>query len=293
MTRDTADFRRRVSREAAQRFLERQLLLNLTDRGWLETTYYQLGSDYRGSMTYLLSYMSQMGGWAVLDYALHFASEPADYLRLGYASTLSSWALVNSGSADTGFGYWYPSPNNDGAAGGGFMPEPLGRAWIGKDVKRGAWYYSAEQDVGFCGALRAHATVLTRDPAFGELAYGGVVTRSGTRVEVIPRDGLRVRFHIVRADQRVHLALDRDGYAKERPVVVHDDLSRIEFTVENRTRDAHQTGLTVAGLPEGSYEVTLDGRKVTALRGGTTDRRVMLPVPAAASAAVVIVRRGV
>ena len=46
-----------------------QLLLNMSDRGWLETTYYQLGSDYRGNLTYLLSYMSQMGGWSILDHA--------------------------------------------------------------------------------------------------------------------------------------------------------------------------------------------------------------------------------
>ena len=61
-------------------------------------TYYQLGSDYRGNLTYLLSYMSQMGGWSILDYGLNFAADPTDYLRLGYASSLSSWALVNSGT---------------------------------------------------------------------------------------------------------------------------------------------------------------------------------------------------
>ena len=67
-----------------KRFMERQLLANLACRGWLETSYYYLGSDFRGlgSAGYSLSYMSQMGGWAVLDYALCFANEPADYLRL-------------------------------------------------------------------------------------------------------------------------------------------------------------------------------------------------------------------
>jgi hypothetical protein len=34
------------------------------------------GSDYRGNLSYLLSYMSQMGGWAILDYGLHFAADP-------------------------------------------------------------------------------------------------------------------------------------------------------------------------------------------------------------------------
>ena len=112
-----------MTREAAQKFMDFQLLLNMSDRGWLETTYYQLGSDYRGNLTYLLSYMSQMGGWSILDYALHFATDPTDYLRLGYASSLSSWALVNSGTAESGYGYWFPGKDNDGATGGGFMPD--------------------------------------------------------------------------------------------------------------------------------------------------------------------------
>jgi hypothetical protein len=72
------DFRRRVTYDAALKFMNFQLLLNMSDRGWLETTYFQLGSDYRGSMSYLLSYMSQMGGWSILDYALHFAKDPTD-----------------------------------------------------------------------------------------------------------------------------------------------------------------------------------------------------------------------
>jgi hypothetical protein len=265
-----------VTPEAARRFTEFQLSLNMADRGWLETTYYQLGSDYRGNLTYLLSYMSQMGGWAILDHGLHFARDPTDYLRLGYAASLSSWALVNSGPSTSlgagtqqgGPGYWFPSPNNDGATGGGFMPEPLGRAWIGKTMARGAWYYSAEEDVGYCAAIRTHATILAQDPIFGDVAYGGEVTRDGKTFKVIPRDGLRVRFHVVRGDMRVHLILDHDGFAKEQPIVVAEDLSRIQFTLENRTGGAHTTGLSIAGLPAGEYVVTVDGQQAARLRGG-------------------------
>ena len=147
--RPADDFTRRVSYDAALKFTNFQLLLNMSDRGWLETTYYQLGSDYRGSLSYLLSYMSQMGGWSILDYGLYFAKDPTDYLRLGYASSLSSWALVNSGTERSGYGYWFPGKNNDGATGGGFIPEATGRGWIGKQMPRGAWYCSAEEDVGY------------------------------------------------------------------------------------------------------------------------------------------------
>jgi hypothetical protein len=274
-----------VTPEAARKFSDFQLSLNMADRGWLETTYYQMGSDYRGNLSYLLSYMSQMGGWAILDHGLRAAADPADYLRLGYASSLSSWALVNSGTKDSGYGYWFPSPNNDGAAGGGFMPEPLGRAWIGKTVTRGAWHYSAEEDVGYCAAIRTHATILTRDPVFGEIAYGGLLVRKGSSVSVVPRDGLRVRFHVVRDGQRLHLELDHDGFAKEQPIVVADDLSRIEFVVENRSGGAHTTGLSVSGLA-GEYRAIVDGRDVTA-----TAPLIALSISAAATTRVRIERR--
>jgi hypothetical protein len=290
LTRDDPEFRRKVSAEAAKRFSDFQLLLNVSDRGWLETTYYQLGSDYRGNLTYLLSYMSQMGGWSIVQHALHFAEDPTDYLRLGYASSLSSWALVNSGTTESGYGYWFPSSNNDGATGGGFMPDARGRAWIGKEVPRGAWYYSAEEDVGYCGALRTHATIVARDPIFGEIAYGGLLTRAGTTVSVIPRDGLRVRFHVVRDQQRLHLTLDHDGFAKEKPVVVADDLSSVEFTLENRTGGAHETGLTIAGLPAGRYTITAGGTVVATIDGGSAERIVKLPVRASAETPVRIAR---
>ena len=107
--------------------------------------------------------MSQMGGWGVLDYGLYFAKDPTEYLRLGYASSLSSWALVNSRHeprAATASGG--PARKTTAPTGGGFKPEPMGSGWIRKDVPRGAWYYSAEEDVGYCGALRTHATIVTR-----------------------------------------------------------------------------------------------------------------------------------
>jgi hypothetical protein len=275
-----------ITPEAAKKFSDFQLSLNMADRGWLESTYYQMGSDYRGSLTYLLSYMSQMGGWSILDHALYAAADPTEYLRLGYASSLSSWALVNSGTAATGYGAWFPSENNDGATGGGFMPEPLGRAWIGKTVTRGAWHYSAEEDVGYCAAIRTHATILARDPIFGDIAYGGIVTRDGSSYRVIPRDGLRVRFHALLGNQRLHLELDHDGFAKEQPIVIATDLSRIEFVVENRTGGAHETGLSISGLPTG-YRISVEGKEV----GADNESGLMkLPV-GGASVRVTIERR--
>ena len=171
------------------------------------------------------------------------------------------------------------------------MPEPIGRAWIGKQMPRGAWYYSAEEDVGYAGALRSNATIVVRDPVFGEFAYGGVLTRDGRGVRVIPRDGLRVRFHVIRDAQRLHIVLDHDGFAKEQPIVVSDDLSRVQFALENRTGRAHETGLTVAGLPAGQYDISVDGKNVMTIDGSIGEKLIALPVSASSSVRVAIVRR--
>ena len=169
------------------------------------------------------------------------------------------------------------------------MPEPIGRAWIGKEMMRGAWHYSAEEDVGYCGALRTHATIVARDPIFGEIAYGGVLKREGAAIRVVPRDGLRVRFHVIRGDQRFHMTLDRDGYASEQPIVVSDDLSSIRFTLENRVGRAHETNLALTGLPAGDYTVAVDGRTVGTGRGAA-ETRMSLPVGEGATAQVTLTR---
>jgi hypothetical protein len=257
-------FQRLVSYQAARKFLREQIRLNIGDRGWLETAYFDLGSDYRaaGNANYTLSYMSQMGGWAILDYALHFASNPVPYLRLGYASYLSSWALVNAGTKASDYGYWYPGKNNDGAASGGFQPAPWGKVWFGNfETGRGPWWYSGEIDLGFTGALRTAATIVVKDPIFGLYAYGGKLKRHKSLIEVVPKDGLRARFHILLGNENLYIRLSRDGFKKGLPVAFNDSLSRIAFTLGNRTHNRHRTTIQITGLPQGIYQVNLNGRR--------------------------------
>ena len=119
-----------VRREDSRDFMERQLVAGLSVRGWLNPAYYRLGADPG------VSYMAAMGGWGILDYALNFAPRPFDWLQLGYASYLSSWCLVNSGRPDTNYGFWFPGPENDGAAGWQFQSAKWGGAWMGSRVGR-------------------------------------------------------------------------------------------------------------------------------------------------------------
>jgi hypothetical protein len=75
--------------------------------------------------------MTQMGGVALLDYAVRFApaERQSELIRHGYNSLLASWALLNCGDAAAGHGYWRKGAAFDGAAGWGFMPYPKGWRW--------------------------------------------------------------------------------------------------------------------------------------------------------------------
>jgi hypothetical protein len=259
--------------------MERQLAAGLCVRGWLEASYYQLGAD--GG----LSYMAAMGGWGILDYALNFAPKPHDWLQLGYASYLSSWCLMNTGPAESNYGFWFHGKENDGAAGWQFMSAKYGNAWMGSSypggvrVPRGPWHYDGEIDLGFGGALRMAATVLTHDPIFDWFAYGGTLTAKEDSLSIVPRDGLRQRFVAILDEpsegksslRRLKIELDRDGFAAEQNIVVDRALKRISFTLENRTGDNHTTGLWLA-LPEtSSYLVMQDGKKLALKPTGNWD----------------------
>lgn len=215
----------RVTPGDLERFVKEEITGNVATRGWLETAYHQLGCE--GGMRY----MSQMGGWALLDNALYQSADPTPLLRLGYASLLSSWSLMNTGRLETNNGFWFPGPGNDGAAGSAFIREAYGSNWFGKAQKRGAWTYGGEIDLGFGGALRAAAVIVTEDPIFGLVAYGGEVSKDKKTYLVVPRDGLRKRFHAVFGKDRLHLILDRDGFAAEKPVKVSRSLDEVSFVL--------------------------------------------------------------
>lgn len=258
-----------VKKEDSRSFMDRQLRAGLAVRGWLETSYYLLGADFTASSdSGAMSYMANMGGWGILDYAVDFADAPYDWLQLGYASYLSSWSLMNTGRAETNYGFWFPGKENDGATGWQFMTAKFGRAWIRKEMPRGPWRYDGEIDLGYGAGLRTAATVLTQDPLFDWLAYGGTLTIDGDQLAIIPRDGLRQRLYAVLPLRRLKIELDRDGFAALQPVVTDKNLKRLRFTLENRTADAHSTLLKVANTAKTSYAILQSGKRVGIAKPG-------------------------
>ena len=250
--------------------MERQHYAGLAVRGWLEAKYFLLGSDITySSDNHCLSYMARMGGWSVLDYAIRFAEKPYDWLQLGYASYLAPYALMNTGTEESGYGYWFPGKERDGAMGWAFMESKTGRAWIRKDIDRGAWFYDGEADLGNGAIFRTAQTVLTDDPLLGWIAYGGTVATVKRSFLVEPRDGVRARFSAVTTGRRFTIELERDGFAEGKEIKVDRSMKRVTFVLENRTGDNHQTRMMVTS--DRGAKIRIDGKRIrpSAEKNGT------------------------
>lgn len=258
-----------VKKSDARDFMKDQLAANLSARGWLETKYFLLGSDFTGdSDNGTLSYMARMGGWAILDYGLQFAEEPSDWLQLGYASYLSSFSLMNTGTRESNYGYWYPGKENDGALGWAFMPAKEGRAWIQKMESRGPWRYDGEANLGMGAVVRTSATILTNDPLFGWFAYGGQLSKNRGNFKVWPRDGVRIRFWFIDDSHRLGVEVDRDGWSATEPIVVDRKEHKVQLVLENRTDDSHATKLTLHSADSVGWSVSFDGKQVEGVDEG-------------------------
>lgn len=258
-----------VRKEDARDFMDRQHFAGLAVRGWLEPKYFLMGSDFTNSSdNHSLSYMAKMGGWAILDYGVNFAEKPYDWLQLGYASYLSSWALMNTGTPESDYGYWAPGKKNDGAMGWAFTEAKQANAWIRKTVDRGAWFYDGEADLGLGATFRMAATVLTDDPLFGWIALGGTIKETKKAFLINPRDGVRNRFAIATTDTRFTVELDRDGFASDADIEVDRKLKKITFQIENRTANSHTTKLYFFTLPGQNIVVKNNGKSVNVKRTG-------------------------
>jgi len=263
-------------------FMERQLQANIASRGWLETAYYYMGSDFRGSSDrYLLSYMAQMGGWGILDYALNYSNNDHQYLGLGYASYLSSFALINSGTEASNYGYWYPGEENDGAAGWALEPLQETTTWVQRTQERGIWNYDGEIDLGFGGALRMAATIVSNDSIFGWIAYGGSLEKTKNTFKVIPKDGLQRRLFFRDTDIAFDMVLHKDGFVNNKEVMLNLVDGEIGFYIENRTKDSHKTELEIKGLSMGLYKVMVNQKESSLIKvmDNNTTYRLEIPIP--------------
>ena len=142
-------------------------------------------------------------------------------------------------------------------------------------MHRGAWYYSAEQNLGFCGAIRSAATILADDPIFGRFCYGGAWQQSGGTNQVVPLDGVRKRFHAMLNNCKLHLVLNSDRFAAGQPIVLQSDLSQVSFQIESENTAAHSVTLHFTSSTAATYTFSSIHGVITTTEsaGGTGSRR--------------------
>ncbi|WP_446742638.1 DUF5695 domain-containing protein [Silvibacterium acidisoli] len=269
-----------VTPAEAKKFSSIQIRANLFCRGVLEKAYYYYGSDYRGEGgdAFTLTYMSQMGGWGVLNHALYDRTEAEASVRLGYASYLSAWALMNTGTKESGFGYWFPSEANDGGSGGGFEPAARGMTWLGQPHHRGPWYYSSESDLGFTGALRTAATIVADDPIFGTFCFGGEMKAERGTMHIVPRDGVRRRFHARTGEHKLDMQVTGARFAKEKPIQWSAGVPKIAFTLETETAGTGSATVIVRGLPPHDYRLVCGEQSIAFRPDGDKPQELSLRI---------------
>jgi hypothetical protein len=60
----------------------------------------------------------------------------------------------------------------------------------------------------------------------------------------------------------VGIELERDGFERENPIVVNKNRDRIEFVLENRTADRHQTRIKLDVIGSENWILKLDKKIV-------------------------------
>lgn len=244
-------------------FMKNQLDGNLAIRGLYEYDFNHSGTAWSGGKDNL-DYMSQMGGTALLDYAFRFADDPERYVNWGYHSLLSSWALVNTGTENSDYGYWYRGIMNDGAAGWIYSPYQHSWLWDLKSVgqKRGPLRYDGEIDHGLTGGLHGSGIYLLKDADLGLICYGGNVDVDNSgNISIIPYDGVRRQLRLF-TPERIAIELKKDGFGKGDTISIKGD--KISFTIENREGKEHITTVSVSRNTSGTSEVFIPvkGEKV-------------------------------
>ena len=262
------------------RFMQNQLDGNLALRGLFEPGYANLGTAWSGQYVNL-DYMTQMGGVALLDYAYRFSDRPDRYINYGYNSLLASWALMNTGTKKTDFGYWYRGEQNDGAVGWAFSPYQNSRTYMNYiKVGRAPWRFDGEIDHGLTGGIHASGGYLLDDPDFGLIGYGGNVRmdKDGT-VSIIPFDGVRRQVRIM-TPVRFSVELMQDGFRKDYPITLRGT-EELSFCIENRSDKPHNTTIRAEGMPEGKYTVMTDHKMITTfnIEAGNAHHPYYIEVP--------------
>jgi hypothetical protein len=220
--------------------------------------YYADPVSVNGENWWQFQYSTALIGWAMSDWVQNHSTTPELDERLTYAAKIGNISAINSGQIDTaaanlgatGWTYQGAKGNTDECSAD--CNDTLHNDWRGM---------SGEADLGLFGAIRILSADVSNDPLFGLFGYGCDVTVSGGCYAVTPRDGVQKKINLV--TEKLHIELDRDRYTV---ATLSTGKTSVGLTLQNDTPSAaHTTNLTLAGFSPGTYDVDINGAKVSSV----------------------------
>jgi len=261
---------------------------NIATRG-RTPVWYLYGSDLPSQDKAVnLRYMTQLGGWSILLHALNYAEAPQSELRLAYGSYLAGWSLINSG-------YYSDKPYNIGSSvwyyqgiRGNYMDSVNDWEKI-LPVYQGAVAVSGESALGFWAGLSMASTIVTVDDIFGLYAYGGIVSQTEAgKYAVVLKDGVQKRLHLLLNEKKITVEAYQDRIAS---AIYDEAMTSYRLEMINASQTHHASQLTVSGLENGKYTVSVNGNLISTLT--TEDGTLSIAVNTDAEAFTITIEKAI
>lgn len=222
--------------------MKKSVMAAFSNRGhqpqWI---FYNTDLRQHGETHWNVSYMTQLGGWALYDYTLIEGCKDYELIKSVYGSYLAGWSLINSG-------YWNSEPENDGASCWIVQSEAIDKegAFNGRiPIIKGAWHMSGESGLGFFAGLKAAASVIINHPVLGIYGFGCNITINDDIWTISPKDGLRMRIHDTINDWSIEI--DRNAIN----MVEIDYSSKIlKVYIDNLTGEISKTNVKLVSKKE-------------------------------------------
>ena len=230
---------------------------SLACRG-VQPLWYFYGSDNRhmGESWWNLGYETQLGAWQQQDYLYEYMdvdnSEFDQYMRGTYGAYLAGWSNINVGQISN-------KDANYGAASWQYQSEKGKNGYDYIPSLDGWWAWSGESALGFWGGLKTASANVVDDDIVGLYGYGCDVNYADGIYTVVPKDGVRTRLTLYNKG-KFAVELGKAQYKEAR---IDDSLTNLTFTVESSLDQAYSPEITLKKMPEGTYEVKVDGKKNT------------------------------
>ncbi len=227
-----------------------------------------------GENWWQFQYSMSLIGFCMDDYIRYQANgynqdEKALAQRLSYAAKLGNLTCINSGQIDA-------DSENIGAAAWTYQAEMgnLGGQGTGGGKLHNGWrQMTGEADLGLFGAVQILSSDVADDPVFGLFGYGCEVNKTGGNYEITPLDGLYTKLNLI--NEELYIELERDQYTR---ATVSENKDALVLTMKNLEKTPHTSDVTVYGLAEGNYVLSVEGKAQCGFTVSDSAKEVVIPV---------------